>query len=43
MKRKKLTKKLYEAILNKDKKLEKELWLKTLKKSLKGKKTYNIR
>ena len=43
MKREKLTRKLYEAILNKDKKLEKELWLKTLKKSLKKKKTFVIK
>ncbi len=43
MKREKLTKKLYKAILDKDTALEKELWLKTLKKSLKKKKTFVIK
>ena len=32
---------MYEAILNKDQKKEKELWMKSLKKSLKQKNTYH--
>jgi hypothetical protein len=43
MKTKKLVKEMYEAILTKDKKTEKKLWLKSLKKSLKHKKTYVIK
>jgi hypothetical protein len=34
---------MYEAILNKDKKKEKELWMKSLKKSLKHKNTFVIK
>jgi hypothetical protein len=43
MKVKNIALKMYEAILNKDKKAEKELWLKTLKKSLKQKNTHIIK
>lgn len=43
MKMKKLVKKMYEAILRKDVKTEKKLWLKSLKKSLKHKKTHIIK
>lgn len=40
---KKLTKKMYEAILRNDKAEEKKLWLKSLKKSLKHKNTVIIK
>jgi hypothetical protein len=43
MKVKKLALKMYEAILNKDKEAEKDLWLKSLKKSLKHKNTHIIK
>jgi hypothetical protein len=43
MKVKKLVKEMYEAILAKDKETEKKLWFKSLKKSLKHKKTYVIK
>ena len=43
MKVQKLVRKMYEAILNKDQKKEKELWMKSLKKSLKQKNTYVIK
>jgi hypothetical protein len=42
MKVKKLTQKLFQAILNKDKSKEKKLWLEGIKKSLKHKKTQAI-
>ena len=43
MKRKKLTRELYLACINHDTAREKILWLKAIKKSLKGKKTQAIR
>jgi hypothetical protein len=43
MKTKKLIKKIYEAILQNDKEEEKKLWFKSLKKSLKHKKTFVIK
>jgi hypothetical protein len=43
MKVKKLVKKMYEAIVRKDKEEEQRLWLKALKKSLKHKKTHIIK
>jgi hypothetical protein len=43
MKVQKLVRKMYEAILNKDQKKEKELWMKSLKKSLKHKNTFVIK
>jgi len=43
MKVDKLVHKLYQAITTKDKELEKKLWFKALKKSLKHKKTHVIR
>ena len=43
MKVQKLVRKMYEAILDKDQKKEKELWLKSLKKSLKHKNTFVIK
>jgi hypothetical protein len=38
MKVKKIVAKMYQAIIDKDTKLEKKLWMKALKKSLKHKK-----
>ena len=43
MKIKNLVQKMYEAILEKDTETEKKIWFKTLKKSLKHKKTHIIR
>jgi hypothetical protein len=43
MKVKKLVKKLNKACIDGDKELEKELWLKSLKKSLKHKNTQSIK
>ena len=43
MKVQKIVKKMYEAIIRKDDKTEKKLWLKSLKKSLKHKKTHIIK
>lgn len=43
MKVKNLVKQLYVAILKKDKEEEKRLWLKSIKKSLKHKKTHIIK
>jgi len=43
MKLKKLMKKMYKACLEHDKVKEKKLWLKALKKSLKGKPTHRIK
>jgi ribosomal protein S20 len=38
-----LVRKMYEAILRKDKEAEHKLWVKSIKKSLKHKKTYVIK
>lgn len=38
-----LIKKMYEAIIKNDKKAEQKLWLKSIKKSLKHKRTYVIK
>lgn len=43
MKMKKIVRKMYKAILEKNQKKEKKLWMKTLKKSLRHKKTHAIR
>jgi hypothetical protein len=43
MKVQKLVRKMYEAILRKDKEAEHKLWVKSIKKSLKHKKTYVIK
>ena len=43
MKVKKLIKKMYKACIEHNKEKEKKLWLKALKKSLKGKKTQGIK
>lgn len=43
MKVRKLVQKMYEAILTNDKKAEQKLWLKSIKKSLKHKRTYVIK
>ena len=42
MKVKKIIRKMYKAILEHNKKKEKKLWLKSLRKSLKHKKTHAI-
>ena len=43
MKVQKIVKKMYEAILTKDREAEQKLWVKSIKKSLKHKKTYVIK
>jgi hypothetical protein len=43
MKVQKLIEKMYKAIIKNDKEAEKKLWLKSIEKSLKHKKTYVIK
>lgn len=43
MKMQKLIKKMYKAIIEKNQKKEKKLWLKSLKKSLKHKNTHVVK
>lgn len=43
MKMQKLIKKMYKAIIEKNQKKEKKLWLKSLKKSLKHKSTHAVK
>jgi hypothetical protein len=43
MKVKELIKKLHEAIIGRDGEQEKKIWFKILKKSLKHKKTFNVK